>query len=69
MTSSLKVSAVKMCDCNRILQPGSRVIVVPGPTVFYSLRKPDVNCFLVAIAHLLCANINTCSLAVVISNL
>jgi len=32
-TSSSKVSAVKKWDCNQILHPGSRLIVVPGPTV------------------------------------
>ena len=70
---SSKVSAVKMWDCNRILHPGSRVIVVPGPTVTGFLFLPQtwwvVKCFWVAIAHLLWASLKTCSLAAVISNL
>jgi len=73
MTSSSKVAAVKICDCNRILHPGSRVIVVPGPTVTGFMFLPQfwwvVNCFWVVIAHLLCANLKICFLAAVISNL
>jgi len=55
MTSSSKVPAVKMCDCNLTLQPGSREIVVPGPTVtdFLSLQQTwwVEKCFWVAIAY------------------